>query len=51
MKKFGILLIIAGISLLCFVGYLFFKEKNKIASPIPEYEGIKVIVISPTKNP
>jgi len=50
MKRIGLLLIIAGLSLLIFVFYNFVKEKNKIASPIPENEGVKVIFITPTSK-
>ncbi len=49
MKSIGLVLIAIGIALLMFVSYNFIKEKNKMASPIPEDKGVKVIFISPTK--
>jgi hypothetical protein len=48
MKGFGIVLIAVGIALLMFVSFNFIKEKNKIASPIPEDKGVKVIFVTPT---
>jgi hypothetical protein len=49
MKYVGLVLIATGIALLFFVGYSFLKERNKIASPIPEEKGVKVIFVTPTK--
>ena len=49
MKGLGIILIAIGIALLMFVIFNFVKEKNKIASPIPEDKGIKVIFVTPSK--
>ncbi|GIW64361.1 MAG: hypothetical protein KatS3mg092_0294 [Patescibacteria group bacterium] len=49
MKNLGLILIVIGLALLIFVFINFLKEKNKIASPIPEAEGVKVIFITPTK--
>jgi len=49
MKKFGLVLIAIGVALLMFVFYNFVKEKNKMASPIPEDKGIKVIFVTPSK--
>lgn len=49
MKKVGIFLIAAGLALFIFALINFIKEKNKIASPIPDDEGVKVIFITPTK--
>lgn len=49
MKSVGLVLIAIGIALLMFVSYNFIKEKNKMASPIPEDKGVKVIFITPTK--
>lgn len=48
MKKFGVILIAAGLALLIFVLYNFVKEKNKMASPIPEEQGVKVIFVTPS---
>lgn len=49
MKVFGLILIAVGIALLAFVAYNFFKEKNKIISPVPVERGVKVIFVTPTK--
>lgn len=49
MKGLGIVLIAIGIALLLFVSYNLIKEKNKIASPIPEDKGVKVIFVTPSK--
>lgn len=49
MKRLGFVLIAVGIALLMFVLYNFIKEKNKIASPIPEDKGVKVIFVTPSK--
>lgn len=48
MKFLGIVLISIGLALLLFVGYNFLKERNKMASPIPEEKGVKVIFVSPS---
>ncbi len=49
MKYFGLVLIGIGLALFLFVGYNFLKERNKMASPIPEEKGVKVIFVTPTK--
>jgi hypothetical protein len=49
MKRLGIVLIAIGIALLMFVFYNFIKEKNRLASPIPEDTGVKVIFVTPSK--
>jgi hypothetical protein len=49
MKSIGLVLIAIGVALLMFISFNFIKEKNKIASPIPEDKGVKVIFITPTK--
>jgi hypothetical protein len=49
MKRLGIVLIAIGVSLLIFVLYNFIMEKNKMASPIPEDKGVKVIFVTPSK--
>lgn len=49
MKKVGVILIAAGLALLIFVLYNFVREKNKMASPIPEEQGVKVIFVTPSK--
>ncbi len=50
MKNLGFLFIVMGICLMVFVIYLFFKEEDRIKSPIPDKEGIKVIFITPAKK-
>ncbi len=49
MKSVGLVLIAMGIALLMFVSYNSIKEKNKMASPIPEDKGVKVIFVTPTE--
>jgi hypothetical protein len=49
MKSLGIVLIAIGVALLIFVGYNFIKEKNKMASPIPEDKGVRIIFVTPKK--
>ncbi len=49
MKGLGIVLIAIGIALLMFVIFNFVKEKNKIASPIPEDKGVRIIFVTPSK--
>jgi len=49
MKGLGYILIAVGIALLIFVGYNFIKEKNKVASPIPEDKGVRIIFVTPKK--
>ena len=49
MKGLGYILIAVGIALLIFVGYNFIKEKNKVASHIPEDKGVRVIFVTPSK--
>lgn len=49
MKGFGIILIAIGFALFIFVIFNFLKEKNKMASPIPEDKGVKVIFVTPSK--
>ncbi len=47
MKNVGIILIAIGLALFLYVGYYFIRESNKIASPIPDEKGVKVILITP----
>jgi len=49
MKNVGLVLIAIGFALLCFVFYNFVQEKNRIASPIPQDKGVKVIFVTPSK--
>ena len=48
MKIVGIVLISIGIALLAFVGFNFLNNDNRLLSPIPDEQGIKVIFVSPT---
>ena len=50
MKNVGIVFIAIGLALLLYVGYYFIKENNKIASPIPDEKGVKVIFVTPTSS-
>lgn len=49
MKVIGYLLMAIGLGLIIFLAINYIAEKNKIHSPVPEDQGIKVIQISPKK--
>lgn len=49
MKRLGIFLIVVGLALIIFLTYSFFAEKNRLKSPLPEEEGVKVIIVTPSK--
>lgn len=49
MKRIGLVLIAVGLALLVFVLFNFLKDRNKVASPIPEDQGVKVIFVTPSK--
>lgn len=49
MKNLGVVLIAVGLGLLAFVLFNLLKDSNKIASPIPESSGVKVIFVTPAK--
>lgn len=49
MKSVGIVLIGMGIALLLFTLIDFFSGSDKIVSPVPENNGVKVIFVSPSK--
>lgn len=49
MKSVGFVLIAVGLALFIFVIVSFFKQQNRIHSPIPQDEGIKVIFVTPSK--
>lgn len=51
MKALGLLLVIGGLAIALFVGYLFFVEDNSIVSPIPQDDKVKVIFVTPTTDP
>lgn len=48
MRIFGLLLVIGGLAIAAFVGYLYFKDDSRVMSPIPQDAGVKVIYITPT---
>jgi len=50
MKKIGYFLIIIGLSLLIYLGINYLQERNKIKSPIPEEEGVRVIFVTPKEE-
>lgn len=39
---------ILGIALLLFLTRNYFLEKDEVKSPIPEINGVKVIIVTPT---
>ena len=49
MKKLGYVLIAFGIALLIFVVFNLLKDGNRVVSPLPEKEGVKVILITPSR--
>ncbi len=51
MKRLGFVLIAVGLAFLIFVLINFIKEKTRMASPIPEDQGVKVIFVTPTVVP
>ncbi len=48
MKVVGSILIAIGIALLLFIGFNLLNESNKTKSPLPEENGVKVIIVTPT---
>ncbi|MBI1863491.1 hypothetical protein HYS00_05240 [Candidatus Microgenomates bacterium] len=48
MRIFGLLLVIVGLGVAVFVGYLFMKDRDRLVSPVPQENGVKVIYITPT---
>lgn len=49
MKFVGGILITIGLALLLFVVYNFISQNNRMVSPIPQDQGVKVIFITPSK--
>jgi len=49
MKIVGMGLIIIGIALCIVVVYSYIKEQSRFISPIPDTEGVRVILISPSE--
>ncbi len=49
MKTLGLILLSIGVALILFIIYSFFRERNKLVSPVPEDKGVKVIFVTPTK--
>lgn len=50
MKQAGYILIAIGLALFIFVLYSYFKGRNKLHSPVPEEQGVKVIFITPSEK-
>jgi hypothetical protein len=48
MKKLGYLLIALGLALLLVVIINLIKENSRLVSPLPEKDGVKVILITPS---
>lgn len=48
MRIFGLLFVIVAIGLAIFFGFILFKEQDRILSPIPQENGVKVIFVTPT---
>lgn len=49
MKLLGYILIITGLVLFIFMGYVWFTQRNTFVSPLPNERGVKVIFITPTE--
>ncbi|HLL61128.1 MAG TPA: hypothetical protein VK338_05395 [Candidatus Nitrosocosmicus sp.] len=49
MRRFGFILIAAGLALLVYFVLLLFQNDQTFHSPIPEEKGVKVIYITPSK--
>ena len=49
MRTLGFILIGIGLALFIFIIFNFLRSQNKIVSPIPEQEGVKVIFVTPTE--
>lgn len=49
MKIVGGILITIGLALMLIVIYNFLSQRNKVISPVPEDQGVKVIFITPSK--
>lgn len=47
MKIIGIILVLLGICMLFFVGYLGLQERNKFVSPVPDAGGMKILFVTP----
>lgn len=49
MKIVGLILIGLGIALLLYVGYSLVTKNNRLITPVPTNEGVKVIFVTPAK--
>lgn len=49
MKYFGLILIAMGLAFLIFALYSFISRPDKLHSPVPTNNGVKVILITPEK--
>ncbi len=43
-------LIAIGLALFLFVIYSFMKERNRVISPVPQEQGVKVIFVTPQSS-
>lgn len=48
MKIVGFIFLTIGLALFLFLVYSYFKEGERLHSPIPEEKGVKVIFVTPT---
>lgn len=51
MKVFGVILLAIGVGLLIYVAIDTYLQGQRILSPIPRDDGVKVIIITPTIKP
>jgi hypothetical protein len=49
MRLFGLLFILLGITILLYISFTYFREKDVVVTPLPEEKGVKVIIVTPTK--
>lgn len=49
MKTLGFIFIAIGLALLIFVVYSAIQKNNRMLSPVPDQEGVKVIYITPSE--
>jgi hypothetical protein len=47
MKKVGLVIIGVGLAILAFGAISYFQKSQRLISPVPEGEGVKVIYITP----
>lgn len=49
MKYVGLILATAGLAFLAFGLYSFWKNKNRLRTPVPYNEDVKVIIVTPSE--